>query len=282
MSDGEGGDVGLDAWVGAGSSEIAALAAGGVLAAVDAVIERQLSNAYALARPSGHHAGPDHGMGFCIFNNGVLGAMHAREVHGVEKIAILDWDVHHGNGAQAAFYDDPRVLTISVHQDGVFPPGSGAIREIGDGSGAGLNINVPLPPGSGRGAYRETFDRVVVPALRKFAPDFLLVASGFDANGFDPMSRQLLCSEDFRWMTRAVAELAEDHCEGRLLLVHEGGYHPGVVPFCGLAVLEELCGVRTAVEDPFVSLLAEMPGQELQPHQRARVAEVLAAAPLLA
>jgi acetoin utilization deacetylase AcuC-like enzyme len=281
LSAAEGGMVGLDAWVPRGSYEIALLAAGGTIAAVDAVQRGDVDNAYALVRPIGHHAEADGGKGFCIFGNLVLGALHAREVHGVERIAILDWDVHHGNGAQSAFWDDPSVLTISVHQDGVFPPASGPVDEVGTGAGHGYNINVPLPPGSGGGAYCDVFARVVEPALRAFGPDLLLVASGFDANGFDPMSRQLLGSEDFRTMARAVRELAEELCGGRLVLSHEGGYHTGIVPFCALAVFEELSGIRTEVEDPFHPLVASSPWQALQPHQEAAVDAAVAAAPLL-
>jgi acetoin utilization deacetylase AcuC-like enzyme len=282
LSEGEGGSVGLDGWVGRGSYEVAALAVGGTIAAIDAVLDGAVDNAYALVRPCGHHAEPEEGKGFCIFGNLVLGALHARDARGIERIAVVDWDVHHGNGTQAAFYDDPSVLTISVHQDGVFPPASGSVHEKGTGAGAGSNINVPLPPGSGGGAYRDAFERVVIPALHRFRPDLLLVASGFDANGFDPMSRQLLSSEDFRRMARSVRELADELCGGRLVLSHEGGYHTGVVPFCGLAVLEELSGERTEVQDPFVPLLANSPWQSLQPHQRAAVDAAVAAAPLLA
>ncbi len=281
LSAGEGGSVGLDAWVRPGTYEIAALAAGGVIAAVDAVLAGDVTNAYALVRPCGHHAGPEEGKGFCVFGNLVLGALHARATHDVGRIAIIDWDVHHGNGAQDAFYDDPSVLTISIHQDGVFPPASGSVGETGAGDAVGTNINLPLPPGSGSGAYREAFERVVEPAIRAFRPELLLVASGFDANGFDPMSRQLLSSEDFRDLARRVRLLADDLCGGRLVLSHEGGYHTGVVPFCGLAVLEELSGRRTAVEDPFLPLLASSPWQSLQPHQRAVVDAVVAASPLL-
>ncbi|MBS1885871.1 MAG: class II histone deacetylase [Actinobacteria bacterium] len=271
LSAGAGGPLGLDAWVPPGSYEIAALAAGAAIGAVDAVLDGEVDNCYALVRPPGHHAEADEGKGFCIFNNVVLAARHARRDRGLERVAILDWDVHHGNGAQAAFYDDPSVLTISIHQDGVFPPGSGAVAERGSGEGLGANLNVPLPPGSGAGAYEYAFERVVLPALERFAPQLVLVACGFDANGFDPMSRQLLHSGAFAAMTAAAMAVADAHCDGRLVMTHEGGYHTGTVPFCALAVLERLAGEPTAVVDPFREPLAGMPGQDLQAHQREAV-----------
>ncbi|MBS1878285.1 MAG: class II histone deacetylase [Actinobacteria bacterium] len=268
LSAGAGGSLGLDAWVPPGSYEIAALAAGAAIVAVDAVLDGTVDNCYALVRPPGHHAEADEGKGFCIFNNVVLAALHARRNRGIERVAIVDWDVHHGNGAQAAFYEDPSVLTISLHQDGVFPPGSGTVAETGAGTGTGANVNLPLPPGSGAGAYAEAFDRVVVPALERFQPQLLLVACGFDANGFDPMSRQLLHSRAFAEMTERMLTVAAASADGRLVMTHEGGYHTGTVPFCALAVIERLAGERTEVVDPFLVPLEGMAGQELQPHQR--------------
>lgn len=272
LSDAEGGPLGLDAWMPRGSYDIAALAAGGAIVAVDAVLDDEVDNAYALIRPPGHHAEADQGHGFCIFNNVVIAAHHARAKRGLSRLVILDWDVHHCNGTQAAFHEDPDVLVISVHQDGVFPPASGAAEDVG----VGATINVPLPPGSGHGAYRDAFDRLVLPAMADFAPELVLVSSGFDANGFDPMSRQLLYSDAFRELTADVQRVADAACGGRLVMVHEGGYHVGATPFCGLAVVEELSGRRTEVEDPFGGL-AHMPGQDLQPHQRDAVDRALRA-----
>jgi len=267
VSEAEGGEIGFDAFLGRGSEPIARLAAGGTIAATDAVVTGQVRTAYALVRPCGHHAVAHEGKGFCTYNNVVLAAHHARAVHGIERIAILDWDVHHGNGAQDAFYDDPRVLTISVHQEGVFPPDSGGMEERGIGDGVGYNLNLPLPPGSGIGAYDAAFERVVIPALDAFAPELLLIASGFDAAAHDPMGRQQLNPGAFRAMTRRVAEVADRHAGGRIVMTHEGGYHTGMTPFCGLAVLEELAGVRAPVDDPWEMPIASMGWQELQPHQ---------------
>jgi acetoin utilization deacetylase AcuC-like enzyme len=271
LSAGTGGPLGLDAWVPPGSYEVATLAAGAAIGAVDAVLDGEVKNCYALVRPPGHHAEPDEGKGFCIFNNVGLAARHARRDRGLERVAILDWDVHHGNGVEAAFYEDPSVLTISIHQEGVFPPDSGAADRLGAGAGTGANLNLPLPPGSGTGAYEYAFEEAVLPALERFRPQLVLVACGYDAGGFDPMGRQLLHSGSFAWMTERVMAVADAHSEGRLVMTHEGGYHTGTVPFCALATLEGLAGERTEVVDPFRLPLSQMPGQALQEHQRQAV-----------
>jgi acetoin utilization deacetylase AcuC-like enzyme len=260
--------VGRQAVVGPGSYEIARLAAGGVIAATDAVLTGHVANAYALVRPPGHHAEADRAMGFCLFANIAVAAMHATAVRGVARIAVVDWDVHHGNGTQAAFYADPGVLTISIHQDGRFPRGTGALAERGDGAGFGANINVPLPPGSGHGAYVDTVERVVVPALRRFEPQLVFVACGFDAGAYDPMAQMMAHSGTYRAMTDAVVEVAEDLADDRVVVVHEGGYSAFHVPFCGLAVIESLSGEPSGIDDPFAGV-ADLPYQDLQQHQAA-------------
>ncbi|GAA0236003.1 class II histone deacetylase [Cryptosporangium japonicum] len=262
-----GGNLGGGTPFGEFSYEIALLAAGGAITAVEAVVGGTVDNAYALVRPPGHHATPEHGRGFCLFNNIAVAARHAQAALGVGRVAIVDWDVHHGNGTQDTFADDESVLAISIHQDGVYPPGSGAVSDVG------TIVNVPLPAGSGEGAYRAAFADVVEPALDRFAPDLILVACGFDANGFDPLARQMLSSESFRWMTGRVRAAAERHCDGRLVLVHEGGYSPFAVPFCGLAVVEELSGLRTGVEDPYLPIVENYGGGRLLPHQADAVAK---------
>ena len=261
-----GGEAGHHAYVGPGSASIAALAVGGALVAAEAVLAETVDNAYALVRPAGHHAVADQGMGFCLFNNVALAALHARATTGVERVAVLDWDVHHGNGTQDAFYAEPDVLAISIHQDGRYPSGTGGLDERGEGAGHGSNINIPLPPGSGDGAYRACIEQVVVPALRRFQPDLVLVASGYDAGGFDPMAHMMAHSATFRFMAEALVEAAAELCAGRLVVVHEGGYSPFHVPFCGLAVIEAMSGVPSGVADPYASLAA-LPYQGLQPHQ---------------
>ena len=258
---------------GSGSYEIALLAAGGAIVAVDAVLDEEVENVYALVRPPGHHALPDTGIGFCLFGNVAIAVLHARHLRGLDRVAVVDWDVHHGNGTEAAFYDDPSVLTISIHQDSCFPPGSGPVERTGEGRGDGFNVNVPLPPGSGDGAYHAAFERVVLPALHSFRPELVVVASGFDANGMDPLGRMLLHSGSYRWMTRQLLDAAHETADGRLVLCHEGGYSTAVVPFCGLAVLEELSGITTDVSDPFLQILEPTVGHELTSQQDAQITQ---------
>lgn len=264
LSDAGGGELGPHAPIGRGSYEIAKLSAGLALAAVDAVLAGEVNNAYALSRPPGHHCLPDQAMGFCFLSNIAVAVEAAKAKYGIERVAILDWDVHHGNGTQAIYYQRPDVLTISLHQDGCFPPGYSGAEDRGAGAGEGANFNVPLLPGGGHDAYLYAMERIVVPALERFAPELIVVACGYDANAVDPLARMLAHSDTFREMTRRVRALAERHAGGRLVLVHEGGYSEAYVPFCGLAVLEALSGVRTEVIDPmleFVQLQQPAPAQ---------------------
>ncbi len=262
-----GGDAGYFSPVGMGSYEIAMLSAGGVMKAVDAVLNGDIKNAYALVRPPGHHAVADSGMGFCMFANAVIAGMHALETRGLKRIAYVDWDVHHGNGTQAGFWQDPRALTISIHQDDCFPPDSGHITEKGEGAGEGFNINIPLPAGSGVGAYEKAFDEIVVPALRAYKPELLFIPSGFDAGAHDPLGRMMMHSDGYRSLTRKLMAVADEVCGGKLVMCHEGGYNPNTVPFFGLAVMETLSGIHTGVEDPFLGMMAALGGQGLQPAQ---------------
>ena len=273
LSEGDGGDAGEGAPFSHGGYEIALLAAGGTITAVDAVLDREVDNAYALVRPPGHHAERDRGRGFCVFGNVAIAAMHALADRGLGRIATLDWDVHHGNGTQQAFYERNDVLTMSIHQDQWFPRDSGRLDETGEDEGDGYNINIPLPPGSGHGAYVATIEQIVVPALQAFKPDLILVPSGFDGGMYDPLGRMMAYSETFREMTRLLLEASDQLCDGRLVLSHEGGYSPTYVPFCGLAVVEELSGQISEAGDPMADNAAGAGGQELQPHQQARISE---------
>src|SRR5437762_2149653 len=274
-SDALGGDAGDLTPFGHGSYEIALLSAGGCITAVDAVLDGKVDNAYALVRPPGHHAERDSGKGFCIFANVAIAVQHARSARGLSRVAVVDWDVHHGNGTEHAFYSDPNVLTISIHQDNNFPPGSGALADNGSGAGQGFNINVPLPAGSGVGAYIATFEKVVAPALRNFGPELIVIASGLDASAMDPLASMMMTSEGYRQLTQIMLATARDVCGGRLIACHEGGYSPAYVPYCGLAIMEELAGMRTDLADPLLDLLASFGGQELQPHQEAVIQEAM-------
>ncbi len=259
-----GGDTGALTPAGPASLEIARLAVGGVIRAVDALMAGEIDNAYVLCRPPGHHALPEKAMGFCLFANAALGIRHAQRAHGLARIATVDWDVHHGNGTEAIFLDDPGVLTISLHQDNLFPPDSGGVEVLGEGRS---NLNVPLPPGSGSGAYLAAFERVVLPALEAFKPDLIVIPSGFDSCAMDPLGMQMLTSEDYRWMTRQLLDLSGRHCGGRIVATHEGGYSAIYVPYCGLAVLEELSGASKTFEDPFHPFIKDYGGQALSADQ---------------
>ncbi|MCO1656140.1 class II histone deacetylase [Pseudonocardia humida] len=255
---------------GKGAHRIAALGAGSAIAMTEAVVSGAVDNGYALVNPAGHHALPETGLGFCIYNNVAIAAKHARAELGVERIAIVDWDVHHGNGAQAIFAEDPSVLTVSIHQDRCFPPDSGLIDERGTGPGEHYNINIPMPVGCGDGAYQYAAEAVIGPALHAYAPDLVLVASGFDPNAMDPLARQLVTTRGFVTLTRTVVEAARRSAGGRLVLLQEGGYSPIYVPFCGLATIQELAGVHV-LDDPLLPVVGGMGGHDLEPHQKALV-----------
>ncbi|MEA9987660.1 class II histone deacetylase [Pseudomonas sp. RTS1] len=268
LSDAGGGELGPQAPIGPGSFEIAQLSAGLTLAAVDMVLKGQAHNAYSLSRPPGHHCLADSAMGFCFLANIAIAIEAAKARNGLGKVAVIDWDVHHGNGTQSIFEERADVLTVSLHQDGCYPPGYSGEQDRGRGAGVGANINIPLPPGSGHATYLHAMERIVVPALERFEPELIIVACGYDANAVDPLARMLLHSESFRLLTRALCLAAERLCQGRLVLVHEGGYSEAYVPFCGLATLEELSGVRTAVQDPMLEFVQlQQPGVQLQGFQ---------------
>lgn len=275
----EGGNAGEEAPFSQFAYDIAILSAGGVIAAADAVMAGTVQCAYALARPPGHHATADRGMGFCLFNNVAITAKHLLAVYPqqIRKIAIVDYDVHHGNGTQDTFYDDHHVLFVSLHQANNYPADSGRWNETGARKGEGLTINLPLPPGSGTGAYEYAFDTVVLPSLTQFQPDFVLVSSGFDASYADPLAAMILGSSDFRSMATKLITAAQTLCQGRIVFAHEGGYSETYVPFCGAAVVEALLGIEDPsqqIEDPFLHEVQRWEYQELQAHQRKVVDQV--------
>lgn len=252
LSDGGGGQLAEDSWVGPGSYDIARLSAGLACAAVDAVLRGELDNAYALSRPPGHHCLADRPLGFCFLANIAIAINQAQARHGVKRVAVIDWDVHHGNGTQAAFYARDDVLTVSLHQDRCFPAGYSGEDDRGEGAGRGCNLNIPLLAGAGHESYLYALERLVLPAVQAFKPDLMLVACGYDASGLDPLARMQLHSDSYRAMTDAVLAAADTLCGGRVVMVHEGGYSEHYVPFCGLAVIESLSGRRTAVVDPML------------------------------
>ncbi|MCF5724130.1 class II histone deacetylase [Pseudomonas syringae] len=275
LSDSGGGHLDHRAPIGLGSYEIAKLSTGLAIAAVEAVLKGEADNAYSLSRPPGHHCLPDKAMGFCFLANIPVAIEAAKARFGLGKVAVIDWDVHHGNGTQSIYYTRPDVLTISVHQDRCFPPGYSGTGDRGEGLAIGTNINIPLLAGSGHDAYMEAMNRIVIPALERFEPELIIVACGYDANGVDPLARMLAHSETFRCMTRLVREAAERLCQGRLVLVHEGGYSEAYVPFCGLAVMEELSGHRTDVRDPLLDLISQQqPGDDQRKLQTQLIKEM--------
>ena len=235
-----------EAWIGPGSATAALLAVGSTLEAVAGVVAGDVDNAFVLARPPGHHAEAARPMGFCLLNATAVAARWAQLARGASRVAILDWDVHHGNGTEAIFRDDGSVLTISLHQEGLYPPGTGGLDAAGEAI-----VNVPLPAGTGDAGYELAFERVVEPAVRAFAPDLLLVGAGQDAAASDPLGRMAVTVPGFRsWAERAVA-LAQECCGGRLVAFLEGGYSLRHLPAANLAILEVLAGLPPSFEgDP--------------------------------
>jgi acetoin utilization deacetylase AcuC-like enzyme len=215
------GHVGIDAdtIMCAASGRAALRAAGAVIAAVDAVIAGEADNAFCAVRPPGHHAEPGRAMGFCLFNNIAIGALRAREVHGLARVAVVDFDVHHGNGTQARFADDPTLFYGSTHQSPLYP-GTGAASE----TGVGNIVNAPLPPMSGSREFRLAFTREILPALDAFRPELVLISAGFDAHKSDPLAQLLLEESDYTWATERLIEIAHVHAGRRVVSALEGGY----------------------------------------------------------
>ena len=233
--------------VGARSAEVAALAAGAGVAAVNAVLDGHAQRGFVLARPPGHHATPSRGMGFCLFNTIAVAAAHAL-ARGLERVLIVDWDVHHGNGTQDAFFETDEVLFCSVHQWPLYP-GTGAASERGVGRGAGYTINVPLAPGADDGTYINVFDQIILPAASAFRPQIVLISAGFDAHANDPLGGMLVTERGFSNLARRVVQVADTYANGRVVAFLEGGYDPLALAASVVATLAELDGDDASFAD---------------------------------
>jgi acetoin utilization deacetylase AcuC-like enzyme len=240
--------LGADTYIMPGSWEAARMAAGAAATAVEAVLTGQVSNAFALIRPPGHHATPSQPMGFCLLNNIAIAARHALDALGVERVAIVDFDVHHGNGTQDCFYDDGRVLFCSTHASPLYP-GTGAADDLGIEDGYGATLNLPLPYETGDVGFQLIYDQVVLPALRRFAPQLILVSAGYDAHWDDPLGPLSLSIDGYAALTQRLVALADEFCGGKIVLVLEGGYSRMALAGGVVASLRVLLG-RDAGVDP--------------------------------
>ncbi|WP_376795639.1 class II histone deacetylase [Thermogemmatispora sp.] len=246
---GDWGEVDEDTSVSTGSLEAALWAAGGACRAVDAVMRGEVRNVFALLRPPGHHAERNRALGYCIFNNAVIAAEHARRTYGLERIMIIDWDVHHGNGTQDAFYADPGVLFLSLHQRNWYPRCSGELEQVGTGAGLGYTVNIPLPEGTGDRGYAAAFEQLVLPIGLHYRPQLILVSAGQDASWLDPLARMMMTRRGYRRLTELVIALADEVCQGRLVVLNEGGYSRAYVPYCVAAIVEALLGLDLGIVD---------------------------------
>ena len=238
------------------SWDVAAQAAGGTLNAVDAVISGRARNAFCAVRPPGHHATRGRGMGFCLLNNAALAARYAQRRHGLGRILIVDWDLHHGNGTAETFYEDRQVLYFSTHQSPGYP-GTGGLAEMGRGPGLGYTINVPLRPGADDAFYVRVFRELLCPVARMFRPEVILVSAGFDIYVGDPLGEMKVTPEGFACLTRVLLNLADECCNGRLVLVLEGGYNIQGLTKSVRAVLQELLGETRVTEETLNRMTAD-------------------------
>jgi acetoin utilization deacetylase AcuC-like enzyme len=225
------------------TSSVAHLAVGAALVAVEAVLDGKVQNAFAFSRPPGHHAKPDKAMGFCVFNNVAIAAKYAQQRFQLKRVLVIDFDVHHGNGTQKAFYTSPEVLYISTHQSPHYP-GTGGVGEVGKDEGEGFTLNVPMPPGMGDAEYLEVFRDIVVPVGQEFAPELVLVSAGFDAHRDDPLGGMSLTESGYALLTEEIARLARSTCAGRTVFVLEGGYDLKALEKSIVAVLGVMTGER--------------------------------------
>jgi acetoin utilization deacetylase AcuC-like enzyme len=229
------------------SYEVALYAAGGAIRAVEAVMDGEVNSAFALVRPPGHHATSRRAMGFCLFNNIAIATQHALAKYKLEHILIIDFDVHHGNGTQEAFYDNPHVMYISTHEY-PFYPGTGSVGETGSGAAEGTTINIPLPAGCGDSEYRQVFEQIIVPAARRFEPQLILVSAGYDSYGGDGLALMQVSVTGFGQMVRVIKELGDELCGGHLVFTLEGGYNLKALAASVKATFDVLLG--NSVDDP--------------------------------
>lgn len=248
VSERGGGYLDMDTHLSQKSYEAALFAAGAALSALERVFSGQADNAFCVVRPPGHHALEDQGMGFCLFDNLAIGARFAQKNMGVKKILIIDWDVHHGNGLSDTFYDDPTVLYISLHQ---YPhyPGTGWVTEIGTGEGVGYNINFPFPAGTSGPSYHRAFDEVIVPLAQAYKPDLLMIAAGFDAHYYDPISSINLTAEDYASMTEKIKKISDNLCLGRIIASLEGGYGLSSLAKSAWATIDRMMGKNSEIDE---------------------------------
>jgi acetoin utilization deacetylase AcuC-like enzyme len=258
-----GGHLDADTYVNEHSYDAALLAAGGVSMAVRAVLGDEVDNAFCLVRPPGHHATPVRGMGFCLFNNVAVAARVAQRNAGVERVMIVDFDVHHGNGTQEIFYQDPSVLLFSTHQYGFFYPGTGHWRETGRHEGNGTTVNVPLPAGVGDKGYAEVFRSLLRPIAQRFSPQLILVSSGFDAHWSDPLASMLLSLTGYADLVRELCEISKWLCNGRIVFALEGGYHLDVLAYSVLNAFYALLDDDKVMDPIGPSPVDEVPIAEL-------------------
>jgi acetoin utilization deacetylase AcuC-like enzyme len=245
-----GGHLGADTYLTDASYDAAALAAGAAMRAAQAVLQGEVDRAFALVRPPGHHAFADHGEGFCIFNNIAFATKEALKT--CERVMIVDFDVHHGNGTQAIFYEDPRALFVSSHQMPLYP-GSGHLDEVGRGAGRGATVNVPLLPGAGDGAFSRVLVEVITPLAQRFKPQLLLVSAGFDAHWHDPLAQLGVSLTGFAEMVSGLCQLSEEFCNGRMVCILEGGYDLPALSYGVLNTFKLLRGheQHEVIKDPF-------------------------------
>jgi acetoin utilization deacetylase AcuC-like enzyme len=264
-----GGAIDTDTIVSEGSYEAALHGAGGAVALVDLLLSGEAPTGFSALRPPGHHAEPAQAMGFCLFNNVAVAARHARDAHGLERVLVLDWDVHHGNGTNAAFHDSAEVLFVSIHQSPLYP-GTGPSTDVGSGDGIGYTVNLPVPAGTGDAAYASLLEHVVVPVARAYMPQLVLISAGFDAHRDDPLAEIQLSEAGFAAMTGTMRRLAAE-LEAPLGAVLEGGYDLDALAASTLATLQ----VLTAPDPPPAPALA------VAPEARAAAARVAAHWPAL-